>query len=118
MKAVCRLGWNARTLWDALHSGVEVGRGQRVAGWRGPFSSLQRLSPTEKGFDEEGGTAPATFALRGHPRQLQAACARLLRPVRLLPVPFLRQRLLLPRAQPQLLIPLLRCAARAASETG
>lgn len=82
-----------------------MGRGQRVAGWRGPISSLQRLSPTEKGFDEEGGTAPATYALRGHPRQLQAACARLLRPMRLLPVPFLRQRLRLPRTQPQLLTP-------------
>lgn len=72
--------------------------------------AVLNVSSTEKGFDEEGGTAPATYALRGHPRQLQAACARLLRPVRLLPMPFLRQRLRLPRTQPQLLTPLPRCA--------
>lgn len=64
-----------------------------------------RRFPTEKGFDEEGGTAPAPAAcpLRGQPRQLQASGARLLRPVRLLPVPLLPQCLLLPRAQPHLL---------------
>lgn len=73
-------------------------------------SAVLNVSPTEKCFDEEGGKAPATFALRGHPQQLQAARARLLRPVRLLPVPFLRQRLHLPSTQPQLLTRLLRCA--------
>lgn len=78
-------------------------------------SAILDVSPTEKGLNEEGGTAPATYPLRGHPRQLQAACARLLRPVRLLPLPFLRQRLRLPRAQPQVLT---FYAARAASGTG
>lgn len=73
-------------------------------------SAVLDVSSTEKGFDEEGGTTPATYALRGHPRQLQAARARLLRPVRLLPLPFLQQRLRLPRTQPQLLTPLLLCA--------
>lgn len=73
-------------------------------------SATLDVSPTDERFVEEGGTAPATHALRGHPRQLQAACARLLRPVRLLPVPLLPQRLRLPRTQPLLLNPLPRCA--------
>lgn len=80
-------------------------RGPRVA-----RSATLDVSPTDERFVEEGGTAPATHALRGHPRQLQAACARLLRPVRLLPVPLLPQRLRLPRTQPLLLNPLPRCA--------
>lgn len=82
-------------------------------GTRGPNvarSAALDVSPTDERFAEEGGTAPATHALRGHPRQLQAACARLLRPVRLLPVPLLPQRLHLPRTQPLLLKPLPRCA--------
>lgn len=68
-------------------------------------SHSPRVSSTEKGFDEGGEAAPtpAARALRGHPRQLQAAGACLLQPLRLLPVPLLRQRLFLPRAQPPLL---------------
>lgn len=73
-------------------------------------SAALHVSPTEKGFQEEGGAPPATHALRGHPRQLQAAGTRLLRPVRLLPVPLLRQRLHVPSPQPQLLTPLRGCA--------
>ncbi|XP_073092802.1 agouti-signaling protein isoform X1 [Manis javanica] len=55
--------------------------------------------------DEEGGStpAPAAHPLRSHPQELLATVTRLLRPVRLLPVPLLPQRLLLPRAQPHLL---------------
>lgn len=68
-------------------------------------SGSPAVSPAEKSCDEEGGEAPApdACALRGHPQQLQATSAHLLRPVRLLPVPLLPQHLLLPRAQPQLL---------------
>ncbi|MEJ1278954.1 hypothetical protein NN561_009879 [Cricetulus griseus] len=83
---------------------------KRTRGTSVARSAALDVFPTEKGLDEEGGTAPATHALRGHPRQLQAACTRLLRPVRLLPVSLLPQRLHLPRAQPQLLNALPRCA--------
>lgn len=78
--------------------------GEDEWGGRGWLGQPRRF-PTEKGSDEERGTdpAPAAYPLRGHPRQLQATSARLLRPVRLLPVPLLPQRLLLPRAQPHLL---------------
>lgn len=80
--------------------------GGEEARWAGmAVSGSPGISPAEESFEEEGGAAPApaACALRGHPRQLQAAGACLLRPVRLLPVPLLPQRLHLPRAQPQLL---------------
>lgn len=72
---------------------------------RGPLGQPWRVPTGEAPDDGAAAAAPAARPLRGRPQQLQVAGARLLRPVRLLQLPLLPQRLLLPRAQPPLLTP-------------